>query len=444
MLFKSDAVSATWDTWMVYYDGVYYLYYIISGKSIGEGFGVATSVDGVRWNDHGQALGPSEKMVDYLGTGSVWQDPDFANTGRFFCNYSEWRVEGDQHIQNIFFAWSQDLIRWHKFGDDMMFKVDERFYAKIDETARQPWQRPRWDGIAVIPRPAGGYYGYWTATPKDFLGFGFGESLDGIHWHAQQPPRIEWGNIPEFYFIEVGAVHKFGDRYYAMLADYADPHCGMFAFVSDSPHGPFRPSTRNLDLLRNQSRMHAYFARFLDAPDGVLVNHHTLSGEHDAHGNSISYFAPLKKAEVMDEVLYLTWWTGNNGLKSRKIEQHMSGDRVLRFEPDRGIVLEGVMEPPGRLSIGSSDGTGIEIRVNEKGIVEIGTTDLGGTVFDCQECIDRETTFGTCPQFRLLLRHNMLEFYLDDLFIQCYTMEKPPSGEVSCQSASDLHLWQWS
>lgn len=443
MLFKSDTASATWDTWLVYHDGTYYLYYIISGKSISEGFGVATSDDGLKWNDHGQALGASESMLDYLGAGSVWPDPNFADTGRFFCNYSEWRAEGEHHVQNILFAWSQDLVHWHKFGDELMFKVDERFYAKIDETAQKPWQRPRWDGIYVVPRPMGGYYGYWTATPKDFLGFGFGESLDGIHWRALEPPRIEWGNTPEFYFVEVGAVHQFGERYYAMLADYATPHCGMFVFVADSPGGPFRPSPRNLDLLRNQSRMHAYFTRFLDTPDGVLVNHHALSGEKDSYGNAISYLAPLKKARMIDDVLYFAWWPGNDRLKGKKAERDSSGNQALRFEPSQGIVLEGELELPGSLSIGSSDGVRTEIRTNEKGIVEIGIVDPTAG-FTCQERIDREIAFGARPRFRLLLRHSMLEFYLEDLFVQCYTMENPPDGTISCQSASELSLWQWS
>jgi hypothetical protein len=37
----------------------------------------------------------------------------------------------------------------------------------------------------------------------------------------------------------------------------------------------------------------------------------------------------------------------------------------------------------------------------------------------------------------------MLEFYLDDFLIQCYTMEKPPDGIVFYQNTNDLRLWQW-
>ena len=125
MFFKSKGVDAHWDTWMFYHEGTYYLFYLITEYSPGEGFGLATSPDGVTWTDHGWAIKASDKMVTYLGTGAVWKSPDFDSSGRFICNYSEWRVEEDgRQTQNIFFAWSEDLMNWTKFGDDHIFKVE--------------------------------------------------------------------------------------------------------------------------------------------------------------------------------------------------------------------------------------------------------------------------------------------------------------------------------
>lgn len=46
MIFKSEEVAAQWDTWAYYHEGTYYLYYLITEYSPGEGFGVATSKDG--------------------------------------------------------------------------------------------------------------------------------------------------------------------------------------------------------------------------------------------------------------------------------------------------------------------------------------------------------------------------------------------------------------
>ena len=69
MLFRSAAVSAQWDTWMVFHEGTSSLYYLITKHSPGEGFGLATSPDGVTWSDHGRVVRASDRMVKYLGHG---------------------------------------------------------------------------------------------------------------------------------------------------------------------------------------------------------------------------------------------------------------------------------------------------------------------------------------------------------------------------------------
>ena len=444
MLFKSEIISKTWDTWMYHHEGIYYLYYLTCAESgSGDGFGVATSEDGIKWHDYGRVLGPSEKMSGYLGTGSVWKDADFSATRRFLCNYSEWRMDGDRLVQNILFAWSDDLIHWHKFGDEYMFSIDEQFYQKIKEDAQGPWEWPRWDAICVIPRLEGGYYGYWTATPKDTLGFGFGESKDGLLWRSLEPPWIEWGDPPEMCFVEVGGVHEFEHKYYCMLGDYASTHCGMFTVVSESPFGPFRPVAKNFGLLCNQSKMHVYFSRFLDTPEEVLVNHHALAEGQFSDEHFETYFAPLKTAMVIDGGLYLAWWKGNDGLKNREVKPSGLDGEPLRFKPNTGIVLEGTMDLPGSLFIGNRDGVGTGILVSKDGVTEIGSGRQNKATFKCEERVDREVSFGASPRFRLLLNHTMLEFYLDDLLIQCYTMERTADGTISYQSARNLKLWQW-
>jgi len=444
MLFKSTLVSKTWDTWMAFHEGTYYLYYSTSETAPGDGFGVATSTDGLHWRDHGRVLGPSEQMVRYLGAGSVWKDTGFEAPGRFLCNYSEWRKEGQAAVQSLLFAWSQDLIHWRKLGDEAMFRIDEVYYQKIKPDPRGPWEWPRWDGMCAIPRPQGGYYGYWTATPKKALGFGFGESPDGLHWQARQPPHIEWGDPPELYFVEVGGVHELEGRYYAMLGDYASIHCGMFTLVADHPCGPFRPAAQNFGLLCNQSRMHAYFTRFLDAPSGVLVNHHVLARGQFSDPDFETYFAPLKRAVIRAGGLYLAWWEGNDGLRGAPIEVSSVGEQPIRFSPSAGILLEGRLDLPGSLFVGRGADRGVGIRMDASGVTEIGPGGPDWAGFQCEERVDRQVSFPASPRFRLLLRQTMLEFYLDDLLIQCYMMANPADGMILCQNANDLRLWQWA
>lgn len=444
MLFRSHLVKKTWDTWMIFHQGTYYLYYLTSETAPGDGFGVATSEDGVTWRDYGRVLSPSNQMVRYLGTGSVWKAADFVETERFLCNYSEWRMEDDDAIQSILFAWSDDLIHWHKFDEDHIFGIDVRFYQKTKADAHGPWEWPRWDGMCVIPRPQGGYYGYWTATPKDALGFGFGESDNGLHWQALEPPRVQWGDPPGMYFVEVGGVHRFGEKIYCMAGDYADINCGMFVLVADSPNGPFRPAQKNFELLRNHSKMHVYFSRFLDTPDGVLVNHHTLAEGQFSDDHFVVYFAPLKRASIIDGGLYLTWWAGNDRLKNVKVRLPTGHDGSVDVGVGRGIVLEGTMALPGSLYIGNGADTGARIRVDCRGVTEIGPGNRDNTTFACEERVDRELPFGLCPGFRLLLNHTMLEFYLDNVLIQCYTMDRPADGVITWHNATAHGLWRWS
>jgi hypothetical protein len=194
--------------------------------------------------------------------------------------------------------------------------------------------------------------------------------------------------------------------------------------------------------MRNQSKMHAYFTRFLDSPDGILVNHHTLAEGQFSDDHFVVYYAPLKKAQVIDGALYLAWWNGNDKLKNREVKSPILAEQI-QFETGQGIVLEGVMTLPSKLMINSDSETGIGILVNDKGITEIGPITADWTEFKCEERVDREMVLGVSPRFRLLLNRTMLEFYLNDIFIQCYTMEKTSNGTISYQNVGNLQLWQW-
>lgn len=69
-------------------NGTYYAYYLITERSPGEGFGVATSPTGAgNWTDRGyvwHSPGPG-----WEGTGAVWRSPDFNRTGKYLINFSQ-------------------------------------------------------------------------------------------------------------------------------------------------------------------------------------------------------------------------------------------------------------------------------------------------------------------------------------------------------------------
>lgn len=430
MVFRSTEVADQWDTWCYHHDGMYYLYYLISGDRLGEGFGVASSSDGVHWQDHGWALRASDEMVRYLGTGAVWKASDFDTSGLFVCNYSEWREEPNGRVtQNILFAWSTDLIEWHKYGDELIFRVDEWYYDKYG----------RWDCIYPMPRREGGYYGIWTATPM-----ALGYSEDGITWQAMEPPYFE----PEA--AEAGAFWPIGDRIYAMLGENG----AMWSYVAEDVRGPYRRSAKNPRLL---NAGHTYFSRFLPTPEGLLVNHHSMSPRG-------VYSAPLKRAVVDDEgTLRLAYWEGNETIKGDEVPVLSDGPATpamslvsgyLNFR--KGIVAEGTIRIPrtvgdvagAYLYVGS---TGYAIRVLPGGVTEIGQMDAFGDYWGPQQRVDRERRFPDPSRFRLLARRGMLEFYLDDQLIECQMLtgtadvERARVGVLGPASAvADLRVWEMS
>jgi hypothetical protein len=352
-------------------------------------------------------------------------------TKKFFLNFSEWR--GEQ--QTIFFAESADLVQWRRLDDQLEFKPDPQWY-RVNEGGNS-----RWDCIYTIPRAGGGLYGYWTATPKaETEGrFGFGETLDGMSWKALRPPIVRGVDVGE-----AGAVERLGDRYYMMYGTGGI----MVTLVAERPEGPFEPAPVNLRLLAG----HTYFSRFFPTPDGVLVNHHSIAR------SGMVYFAPLKATRVDEQgTLRLAWWRGNEKMKHEplKLSDNLQRDGDVgqlawidrTFPVDDGFILEGNValaggteSQPRGLYIETSPGRGVAIRLAASGAATIGTQRSDGTEFTAEKSVDRQWQFGSNAQFRLLLKSTVMEFYLDDLLIECFSLPEPASGRIGFIGYNEGHV----
>ena len=174
----SKQTGNMWDSWLCFHESDYYLYYLAgsSGKEWDfDNISMARSPDRVHWKEIGRILSKGEG-VTWMGTGSTWKSPNFDHDGKFLMNFSEWKGQR----QTIFFAESKDLIHWTRLGNEYQFVQDQRWYEK----------NGRWDCIWTMARPGGGLLGYWTANTLAGGEFGFGESLDGLHWDALPPPQV--------------------------------------------------------------------------------------------------------------------------------------------------------------------------------------------------------------------------------------------------------------
>ena len=403
MLFRSRLVDAAWDTWMYCADGKYYLYYLITETSPGEGFGVAISEDGVHFKDYGKQIEPSDKMTFYLGTGSVWK-PIFQEKG-YLCNYSEWRLYGDEKRQQIFFAWSDDLIHWKKYGDSYAFDIDTRYYTKLES------EQSRWDCINTL-RVADGYIGCWTARPYAHAGIGLGKSEDGLHWRALPPPDMDI-SIFDGHEIESGSITFHQGRYYMLVGCYDSPR-GVVVMVSYDPAGKYVPQAESAALFTNEEFMHGYFARFFETPEGTLANFHVLLREQNQHMRHYTYMAPIKKVHYDEEgILRLRWWQANDGLI--------------------GPVLDTV-QPACMARLNVSDGEKVQIHLQngDKYLLSINADGRAELMRNGKTCarIDRGLKLEGCMQVKILLRDTMLEWYLDEWYMFCYTL---PAAVVDIQ-----------
>lgn len=399
MIFRSKK-HLTWDTWMYCYGGKYYLYYLITDRSPGEGFGVAVSEDGVHFEDLGQCIGPSDKMEFYLGTGSVWKKTDFEKSGEFICNYSEWRKDAltGANVQNILFAHSRNLIDWTKYGDEKMFGIDETRYVKNELDGG------RWDCIFPL-RTENGYQGFFTATPKGYCGCGYAVSEDGVCWKAGRPPEFDLSEKGVKEGIEAGGVCIHNGRYYMLMGTYCNEY-GIAVMVSDTPDGVYRPQKKNFALLANRSFRHAYFMRFFERGGSLYVNHHAICRQENEFSRPLTYFSPIKKVTFDEEDTLRLIWSEENDL--------LKGKYLSAPDFDRGFIAEGIFNCGGELVFGTENGkVGFSADL-ANGVITI--KEDGRTAEECR----KDMTFPE-GKFIFLYREGLGELYIDNYFITCYT-----------------------
>lgn len=439
MFYKPQQTGRLWDTWMYSHNGVFYLYHLVTNCSPGEAIGLATSNDGVHWQERGVIFKKADEAA-WLGTGSIWPHP--TQLGRFVMNFSEWlgpfNYGGQEGQQVIRFAVSDDLIHWTRLGSNFDFAPDARWYRK-DEG-----ENSRWDCIYSFEEK-GRRYGYWTAHPKAFHpGVGFGVSDDGLQWEALAPPRFEWIGTSVMDNMEAGAVERIGIEYW-MLAGTWSHHEGKFGvvtFVASKPEGPFRPAQRNFFLLASPQKA-AYFARFFPHENEMLVNHHVMTCD-DAR-----FFAPLKRA-VRDEngTLRLHFWPQNEAAKgepinvsvqsktSRSVEinghtlQLFAATAPLAWED--GLWFETIFaRETGAvgLAIACENDRMLALLLQPDNSVLFGLLDANNR-WQGEDCIQRDTDFGIAPRVRLLVHETLFELYLQDVLIHCYHLPAPPTGEL--------------
>jgi hypothetical protein len=358
-------------------------------------------------------------------------------------NYSEWF--GDK--QDIMFVTSTNLLDWTKVDEKYRFVQDTRWYKA----------NGRWDCIDTVRRSDGSLYGYFTADPDPekvsypFCGFGFAESVDGISWEALPPVH---GNISG----EFGGIQEIGGRYYILIGE------GRIA-VADKPEGPFYAQKKNpnafvyaqnKDLHPMAAGRDTYFPRFFhNAPGGPLVNHFFT--------RSVVHSAPLKAIEVDSEgVLRLKWWPNNSALKAERVHARLVNGATgvsnstrmldLRFESGRTYVIEGAMHgntasPPNEAKSGilfEQKSGQIQCLLFSREAVQFCESEATGEFRVLQDC-QRDLDLGGTPTFRLVVRNDMMELYVNDYLMNLKALNydgRIGFLEKGRSEVRDVTVWQ--
>jgi hypothetical protein len=433
----NDPGDQMWDTWLYKRPGGGWLlnYLTKHHSNRWNTVGTALSVDGAHFADAGPSIFKDclDKQTDcavWLGSGSVWKrlaNSSNSSAEEYVMNFSQEYDCGGGNCQAIFFATSTDLVNWTPVAPDAL-----RHGGLVFEVNTSIYHAPgRWDCIAVLPRPGGGYYGYFTATPipaaggpadcgGKSCGAGFAESLDGLHWTALPTPGPKLG-------AEVGGLCQLGGKTF-MTFD------GGHLFEAPGPTGPFTAVSKNYAFLVGMGPGVA-FARLWGEPytgDATLalVTHQLVCK------NSI--YAGLIKRAVLDDdgVLRARWWEANADLKGLPLPITVNGTRFLT--PcisaclTSGLWLEGSF-PAGEVRAGLwlelSDGSGVGLFLNASSdgrvTYVLGEQSAPGTwVGSPPTVIDRGVNRGAAPSTWLAVARNawsdegMVEFYVDGVLTQ--------------------------
>jgi len=485
VLLNPPTASSLWDTWLFYEDGVHHLFYLASTRldRPWDSIGLATSTDGVHFEDQGKIIFKADDAT-YLGAGHTWKAGD-----TYYFNFSEDR----NGTLEIFFAESDDLRTWRRIpAEESISRLDPRWYAEGTEFSAQ-----RWDNIWVIEDEEGGYFGYVTAVAQDgpigLRGTCASVSSPDGRVFTTGAPVIEsgiWGDK-----LEIGGVERIGDHYYMLAAQaeiplglrrtahHAQAAGGMYVLRADRKEGPFVLDPRQQPLLVSAPQHYTYFSRFYPCGDEMLSCHHAITPVRDivnVYPKPGSYLAPLKKVVAIDGILSYAWWPGNEALKGRLLPtglEHargrglstapqLGGDTVVFDAPagglleipvghdlDKGIVLEATLSCAAHAELAGA-GVLIETGGRWSGSLALADTDgvfsigsYNGYAFRAADS-KRVAAAGEAQRWRVLVRQSLVEYYIDDAFVQAFTLPEPPTGRLlfvaeSAQvSVSDLRVWE--
>ena len=296
-----------WDPSVIYANHQYYMFSMYGGESVW----LATSQDGVHWQDYGVVL-----KSEGFKNNRVWKQYISRVGDRYIMNHGAFTDQGTNNNLMRFYE-SRDLIHW-KFLYEV--PIDKQFYLADG----------RWDHMFMVPKSefnlGEGYLGYVVADPIDHGGFGMMESADGVHYTPIKAPAIDADfKVPT---LEVGGIKKFGDTYYFLGGNanhYGFSGYGVYTYTAKSPMGPFKPDLGAYRLtgtsgIDGDTYIHILAAFVKDSPEDLISDPFSFGSSPGTDGQG-TWFLPMRKP-VIDPAghLHLGYWKQNDLAKGDEIK----------------------------------------------------------------------------------------------------------------------------
>ena len=259
----------------------------------------------------------------------------------------------------------------------------------------------------------------------------------------------------------------------------------MVVLNSEDQAGPYTLDPNQAPFLSSSPSLYTYFARFYRCGDDLLLNHHTVPRSGHAGPDDI-YFSPLKAVQRDDSgILTLHWWPGNEALKGNErpvvledcqlyglqdnacsltagkaeLSAASGGLATLpaKYDTARGVIIEAdvtcrssdaLLHGAGLFVEGETGNQGTLLLAQSDGRVGVGRYD--GYSFKPQDAKPFRFAADQPARWRLLLRDAHVELYIDDVHIQCYTMDHQPGGglgfavEAGRATVSNVKVWEMS
>ncbi len=251
-----------WDFWFARDGGNYHIFYLQAPKSLGNpglrhahaSIGHAVSTDLQNWDVLPDALTPSN-LVSAWDDYATWTGSILSHNGCWFMFYTGINRAEKGLIQRIGLAISYDLIKWERYSQDPIIKIDPRWYEALD---LEVWHEQAWRDPWVFEHN-GSFHALITARinygDKDSRGvIGYASSPDLLNWEVQAPLT----KPGEFGDLEVPQLVKMGNRWYLFFSaergkysksrlerNGVQAQTGTHYFVSNDPFGPFSFLTDN-------------------------------------------------------------------------------------------------------------------------------------------------------------------------------------------------------